>query len=127
MLSRPAYVSRTTSRTENVTVRVSSTNWEHWNHEWRTIPLLPVFWTAGHVIGFLGGVHLSPAVIPDEIVAGLFGVLALLLGGIFLALIDHSAGLLHASSAPSIRSTASSISHASVSISSAFSGASNSR
>lgn len=63
-------------------------DWSAWNHPRRLLVALPIFFVVGHVVGFFGGVHLVSPAVPDEVVAMLFGVGAILLGGAALARID---------------------------------------
>ena len=76
------------SAREKVRTRLVSTDLERWNHKWRAILSMPLCWPVGSAIGFFGGVHLLPSSVPDGVTVLLFGVAAMILGGIVLAAID---------------------------------------
>ena len=76
------------SAREKVTTRLLSIGLEQWNHPWRLVLAIPVFWIVGHAIGFLGGVHLVPSGVPDPVVAALFGGAGIAVGSAALAVID---------------------------------------
>lgn len=64
------------------------TRWGVWNHKRRALVAFPLCFVVGHLVGYLGGVHLVGSALPDGIVAVLFGAVAVLIGGFLLALVD---------------------------------------